>query len=172
MMKKSLLNIINTLLIIDIGIVLFTYLSGNRVWFINTQIGFITSSLVVFATFLSYRNMVQKRLESGEVLNLDRDTIDKIEDPYSLYDEEKKEKDTLDIKEIKEKQKKERISIIEALKNSRATLSIYRLGAYTLLILGFFYLNKTHQLDIVPYIFSISLPPITIVIFLIKGSKS
>jgi len=171
-MTMSLVRIINILLIIDIGTVLFTYLSDNRVWFINTQIGFITSSLVVFATFLSYRNMVQKRLESGEVLNLDRDTIDKIEDPHFLYDEDENEKESFNIKEIKKEQKKNRISIMEALKNSRATLSIYRLGAYTLLILGFFYLNKTHQLDIVPYIFSISLPPIIIVIFLIKGSKS
>jgi hypothetical protein len=168
----NLVKIINTLLIIDIGIVLFTYLSGNRVWFINTQIGYISSALVVFATFLSYRKMVQKRVALGAVDNLDRDTIDKIEDPYSLYDEDRADKvEEIDLKEQKEELKKQKLSTLEALKNSRATLSIYRLGAYLILIFGFFYLNKTHQLDIIPYIFAISLPPVIIVIFLIRLNR-
>jgi len=159
----SLTKIINALLIIDIGIVIFTYLSGNRVWFINSQIGFISSTLVVFASFISYRNMVNRRLESGAIADLERDTIDKIEDPHSLYGG--KEEESINKVDIK------RVSTLEALKSSRATLSLYRIGAYIVLILGFFYLNRTHQLDIIPYISSLSIPPVLIILFLFKSLK-
>jgi len=167
----SLRKIINALLIVDIGIVLFTYLSGNRVWFINSQIGFISSTLVVFASFLSYRDMVNRRLKSGAIGDLQKDTIDKIEDPYSLYDDSNSRVDEVDIKELKAELKKERVSTFEALKNSKATLSLYRIGAYIILILGFFYLNKTHQLDIISYLFSLLIPPVLIVLLLFKGLK-
>jgi len=168
MKTNFLVKIINTLLIIDIGIVLFTYLSGNRIWFINSQIGFISSSLVVFATFISYKKMVTKRVRSGANLDINKDTIKKIEDPYGVY-ENSEEKS---IEDNKKDEKKRKISTIEALKSSTPTFSIYRIGAYLILIGGFLYLTKTHQLDIISYIFSISLPPIIIIIFLIIEAKS
>jgi len=160
-MKSSMVKIINTLLILDIGIVIFTYLSGDIVWFINAQIGFISSSLVVLATFISYKSMVEKRVEAGDISDLDRDTVDKIEDPYHLYDENH-------IENEKDIQKKRKLSVKEALKNSRASLSIYRLLAYAILVIGFLYLTRTSQLDIIPYIFAISLPPIVIIILLMR----
>ncbi len=162
-MKK----IINALLIVDIGIIIFLLLSGNRDWFINSQIGFISSSLVMFASIISYRNMVKSRVDAGIVIAEDnRDTIEKIEDPYDLYSEEntKYEKSMQDIvKEEKEKLKKNRRSIWQVTKDSKPALSFYRLGAYGLLILGFFYLNNNHQLDITSYLFSLLLPPVIVV---------
>jgi hypothetical protein len=83
-------NSINTLLIIDIGVIIFCLLSGNRIWLINSQIGFVTSSLVMIASIISYRNMVKDRLDLGIVVSVDnRDTIEKIEDPYDLYNKNK-----------------------------------------------------------------------------------
>ncbi len=164
-MKSSMVKIINTLLILDIGIVIFIYLSGDIVWFINAQIGFISSSLVVLATFISYKSMVEKRVEAGDISDLDRDTVDKIEDPYHLYDENHGDSIDKTIENEKDIQKKRKLSVKEALKNSRASLSIHRLLAYAILVIGFLYLTRTSQLDIIPYIFAISLPPIVILYF-------
>ncbi|NOZ90152.1 MAG: hypothetical protein GXO60_02580 [Epsilonproteobacteria bacterium] len=165
-------NSINALLIIDIGIVVFCLLSGNRIWFINSQIGFITSSLVILASILSYRNMVKSRLDNGIVVAEDnRDTIEKIEDPFDLYSEDEIEENK-SMKEIvqeeKTKLKKNRRSIWQITKDSKAALSFYRLGAYGLLILGFFYLNNNHKLDISSYLFALSIPPIVVIITLMR----
>ncbi len=165
-------NSINALIIIDIGIIIFCLLSGNRIWFINSQIGFISSSLVMFASIISYRNMVKNRLDNGIVISEDnRDTIEKIEDPFDLYTEDNKE-DNKSMKEIvqeeKAKLKKNRRSIWQVTKDSKPALSLYRLGAYTILILGFFYLNNNHKLDISSYLFALFIPPIVIIITLMR----
>ena len=172
-MKK----IINTLLIVDIGIVIFCFLSGKRVWLINSQVGFLTSSFVMFASIISYRNMVQSRVNAGFILTEENhDTLEKIEDPYSLYDEYKlevphtndKEKSIQEIvQEEKTNIKKSHRSIWQMTKDSRASLSFYRLGAYSMLILGFFYLNNNKILDISSYLFALTLPPVIIVTILL-----
>jgi hypothetical protein len=172
-MKK----IINTLLIVDIGIVIFCFLSGKRVWLINSQVGFLTSSFVMFASIISYRNMVQSRVNAEFILTEENhDTLEKIEDPYSLYDEYKlevphtndKEKSIQEIvQEEKANIKKSHRSIWQMTKDSRASLSFYRLGAYSMLILGFFYLNNNKILDISSYLFALTLPPVIIVTILL-----
>ena len=166
-------NAINALLIVDIGIILFCYLSGERTWLINTQIGFITSSLVMFGSILSYRSMVYARLNVGAISDDERDTLDKLEDPYNLYDEEKVKNDedkTLVevVKEERENLKKNRRSFLETTKDSKAAFSFYRLGAYMLLIFGFFYLNNNKILDIPSYLFSLFIPPVIISIMLMR----
>jgi hypothetical protein len=165
-------KVINALLIVDIGIIIFTLLSGNRDWFINSQIGFFSSSLVMFASIISYRNMVKSRLEAGAVIEDDnRDTIDKIDDPHDLYTQDEKSKDIAlkdIVKEERENLKNSRRSIWQVTKDSKASLSFYRLGAYGALILGFFYLNNNHILDISSYLFSLVAPPIIIIIILMR----
>ncbi len=166
-------NAIYALLIVDIGIIIFCYLSGETTWLINSQIGFITSSLVIFGSILSYRSMVQGRLNVGAIPDDERDTLDKLEDPYDLYDDEKPKNDEEQtlvevVKEERENLKKNRRSFWETTKDSKASLSFYRLGAYALLIFGFFYLNSNKLLDISSYLFSLALPPIVIVIMLLR----
>jgi hypothetical protein len=166
-------NAINALLIVDIGIILFCYLSGERTWLINTQIGFVTSSLVMFGSFLSYRSMVESRLNVGSIPDDERDTLDKLEDPYDLYDDEKVKEDeekTLQevVKEERDNLKKNRRSFLETTKDSKAAFSFYRLGSYMLLILGFFYLSNNKILDIKSYLFSLFLPTVIIIIMLMR----
>lgn len=168
-MKKA----INALFIVDIGIIIFCCLSGHRGWLINTQIGFITSTLVMFGSILSYRSMVQGRLNVGAIPDDNRDTIEKLEDPYDLYSEEQKEDEhkTLQevVKEERQNLKKHRRSFWQTTKDSKASLSFYRLGAYALLIFGFFYLNNNQLLDISSYLFSLIVPPVVIVIMLMHN---
>lgn len=174
-------RILNTLLAIDIGIILFCMLSGNRNWLYTTQIGFITSALVIAASMASYRRMIEKRLEYGAVpVEDERDKLDKIDDPYDLYSDEviaeekelSREEFVEVVNEEKEKQKANRRSISEVIKDTRAFLSFYRIGAYGLLILGFFYLNRNDYLHIPSYFFALSVPPVIVVIMLMRESKT
>lgn len=174
-------KILNTLLAIDIGILIFCILSGNRNWLYTTQIGFFTSAVVIAASMASYRRMIEKRLEYGAVpMEDDREELDKIDDPYDLYSDDtipkekelSKEEFVEVVAEEKAAQKANRRSISEVFKDSRAFLSFYRLGAYALLILGFFYLNRHEYLDITAYFFALSMPPVIVVIMLMREGKS
>ncbi|MEA3490850.1 MAG: hypothetical protein U9R27_03030 [Campylobacterota bacterium] len=172
-------KILNTLLVIDIGILIFCILSGDRNWLYTTQIGFFTSSLVIAASMASYRRMIEKRLEYGSVpIEDDREELDKIDDPYDLYSDNPQERELSKeefaevVKEERALQKSNKRSISEVIKDSRAFLSFYRLGAYALLILGFFYLNRHEYLDISAYFFALSVPPVIVVIMLMRENKS
>ncbi|MEJ2496487.1 MAG: hypothetical protein P8Y43_03235 [Sulfurovaceae bacterium] len=113
-------RIINALLIVDIGVVLFCYFFGTRTWLINSQIGFLSSILVVLASMHSYSKMVQRQVDNAKPL----------EDEGDIEPQEEV---------LKEEQK---ISVLESLKNSRASISLYRIGAYGVFALGFLYLSS------------------------------
>jgi len=170
-MKK----IIVALVIVDLIIIFLAYFFGEEYWLINSQIGFLTSSFVMFGSILSYRSMVQGRLNVGAIPDDERDTLDKLEDPYEVYDDEKieieedKAKTLVEVvKEEREKLKKSRRSLWQTTKDSKASLSFYRLGAYGLLVFGFFYLNNNKFLDIPIYLLSLGVPSIIIVIMLMQ----
>jgi hypothetical protein len=171
-------NAIVVLIIVDAIIVVLSYLFGEMRWLINTQMAFIPSSLVMLGSMLSYKSMVQGRLNAGAIPDDERDTLDKLEDPYDLYDEssskesfEDKEKSLVDVvKEERANLKKSRRSVWQTTKDAKASFSFYRLGAYLLLIVGFFYLNNNNLLDIPIYLLSLSLPMVVIVTILIRKS--
>ena len=52
---------------------------------INTQVAFVCSMIIIFASFFSYKDMIEKRLENGEIPE-ERDELDKIDDKYGLFD--------------------------------------------------------------------------------------
>ena len=161
------------LVIVDIGVILLSYFLGGNATLLNTQIGFITSSLVMLGSMKSYHSMVEGRLNVGSIPDDERDTLDKLEDPYDLYDDEKIEYDkekTLQevVKEERENLKKNRRSFFDTAKDSKAAFSFYRLGAYVLLIFGFFYLNNNKILEIPFYLISLFIPMVVIVIVLMR----
>jgi len=176
-MRESNRKILNTLLAIDIGIILFCMLSGHRSWLYTTQIGFFSSALVIAASMVSYRRMIERRVAEGDTLP--GDTLEQIDDPHALYDEEPEEQESElsreafaeVVREEKEKQRARRRSITQVIKDSRASLSIYRIGAYLLLITGFFYLNRHHYLHIPSYLFALSVPPVVTVILLMRENR-
>jgi len=143
----------------------------------STQIGFFTASLVMIASLLSYQRMVKARVRH-EIITLDdsKDVIDKLEDPYDLYSEDMpqdEEKVFVEVlKEEKQKLKENRRSIFQTLKDTKAALSVYRLGAYGLLILGFMYLNRHGFLDIASYLSSLVLPFIVLISVLLTEKQT
>jgi len=80
-------KIINTLLIVDIGIVLFCYLAGQRDWFINSQIAYSSSLLIVMASIYSYAQMVKTGVENEIVTTSNDELLEKIEDPQGVFDD-------------------------------------------------------------------------------------
>lgn len=142
----------------------------------NTQIGYITSTLVMVASILSYRRMVNARVEHN-IITMDdsKDVIDKLEDPYDLYSEDaiEEEKDLVQtVKEEKQKLKENRRSVYQTIKDTKAALSIYRVGAYIVLILGFLYLNRHDLLHIPSYIISLGIPSVILVWVLLKEKEN
>jgi len=119
-------------------------------------VAMISSMLIVMGSLYSYRNMIQSRV--GDV-NVDdvKDSIDMMDDPYDLYEEER-ESEITDIKEmIKEEKARQKSNIIEnTTKNASAMVSVYRLIPYAFLILGFVGLENSHALKIIPYLLGLA----------------
>jgi len=163
------------LVVIDIFIIILTFLFGEEHWLINTQMGFVPSAFVMLGSMLSYKSMVEGRLNVGAIPDDERDTLDKLEDPYELYDDELKKDDSAKtlvevVKEERQNLKKSRRSVWQTTKDSKASFSFYRLGSYLILIFGFFYLNNNHLLEIPIYLFSLAIPTIVIVSVLMRKS--
>jgi hypothetical protein len=173
-MTNTTLKILKTLAIVD-GLVIaasIIFFDIKILW--NTQIGFISTSLVMLASMKSYQRMVDARVEHNVITYDDtKDVIDQLEDPYDLYSEEVavEDKDLVEVvKEEREKLKDGR-SLFQILKDTKAALSVYRLGAYVILILGFLYLNRHGLLHIPSYIIAISIPMLVMVFVLLRENE-
>ena len=180
-MRSISIKILKVLLAVDFVLLLVAAFFGGKVWILNTQIGFISATLIMVASVISYRRMVNARVELGIIpIDDDKDVIDKLEDPYDLYSEdsvqetheEEKEEDLVTVvKEEREKLKENKRSLGQTIKDTKAALSIYRLGAYALLVLGFMFLNRQGFLHIPSYLLALSLPPMIIVIMLVTQKE-
>ena len=173
MMSKLTLQILKALVVVDIFVILISIIFFDIKMLWNTQIGFISASLVMLASMKSYKRMIDARVEHN-IITIDdtRDTIDKLEDEHDLYSEEIIEDESIDIrdtvKDEKERMKKNRRTLSETIRDTKAALSLNRIGAYIILILGFFYLNR-HDLLMAPaYILALSVPMLVIVWVLVN----
>jgi hypothetical protein len=115
-------------------------------------VAMISSMLIVMGSLYAYRNMIQSRIENSEVDDF-KDSIDEMDDPYDLYEEER-ENEITDIKEmIKEEKARQKGNIIQnTTKNASAMVSVYRLVPYAVLIIGFIALEKNHSMEILYYL--------------------
>ena len=164
---------------IDMIIILISAIFFDIKVLYNTQVGFISATLVMIASMVSYSRMVNARVEHNVITYDDtKDVIDILEDPYDLYSEEVKEEEPQDEEVLREavKEEKKRAkdgrSLYQILKDTKAALSVYRLGAYATLILGFLYLNRHELLHIPSYILALSIPPMVIVLVLIMNKEN
>ena len=168
-------KILTVLIVVDILLLTIAIIFFDIKVLYSTQIGFITSTMVMIASIISYRRMVNARVKE-KIITMDdkRDTIDKLEDPYDLYSEDDvdEEKDLSQmVKEEKKKLKKNRRSLYQTLRDTKAALSIYRLSSYALLIIGFLYLNRQQLLDIPAYIIALGIPSVILVRILIQEKE-
>ncbi len=164
------------LIVVDIVAIVVLLIFGDIVLLQNFEIGFVSAILILSASMHSYKKMITKRLESilAEEFD-DRDVIDKLDDPHSLYDDKQK-LDTEDIKEIIKAEKKlakqNSRSLSETFRDSKASFSIFRIGAYVVFFVGFLYLNKNHLLNLPIYISGVSVSIVVIISALMSQKDS
>jgi len=70
----------------SVFLILLSLFMGGK-WLINTQVAFICSMIIIFASFLSYKGMIEKRLEDGAIPE-EVDELDKIDDKFGLFRED------------------------------------------------------------------------------------
>lgn len=140
------------------ALVFTTLLFGKDV-FVNVQVAFLSSFLIVAASGYAHKRMVDGRIKNGIYAD-DRDPLDKIDDPHGLFDEEEindAPPEELDLKAIvKEEKKKIKPFFAGNLKQGlRGSFTFYRIAAYVLLIFGFIALKNNHLLDIKLYLIAL-----------------
>ncbi len=142
---------IKTLLLIQSAILLLLFYSQAA--FINFEIGWISSFLVLMGSMYSYKRLIDKRVESYEGA-MDRDVIEKIDDPYDLYSEDIADDTQRDIKEvIREEKARLKANKTNGFKTGApAMVSLYRMIPYVLLVLGFISLQNNALLSLTPYL--------------------
>lgn len=175
-MTKTTTNVLKAFVIADVVLIVTSIIFFDIKVLWNTQIGFLSSALVMLASMKSYKRMVDTRVEHN-IITVDdsKDVIDKLEDPHDLYSEEIVEEGEADlvetVKEEKQRLKANRRSLGQTLKDTKAALSLYRLGAYIVLILGFLYLNRHGLLHIPSYLIALTIPMVLMVFVLISNKK-
>lgn len=119
---------------------------------ISFLVALLSSMFIVMGSLYAYRNMIQSRMGDIDLEDI-KDSIDMLDDPYDLYEEERSN-EVADIKAmIKEEKARQKSNIIQnTTKNASAMVSVYRLIPYAFLILGFIALNNSHELSILLYL--------------------
>lgn len=140
-------------------------------FFLNAQIAFLSAFLIIIGSMFSYKRLVDKRVETGVYSDDNRDELDKIDDPYDLYDENEEVKlESEDIKAvIKEERKRLKANSFKNTKiASGATISVFRIIPYVFLVFGFIGLQNNQNLMIFPYLLFLS---IGVVVGFFTGKK-
>lgn len=136
-------------------LILATYLISFS-FFINAQVAFLSALLVILGSSYAYKRMVNNQVETGN-FEEQRDVLETIEDPHELYDDEPINNapvEELDLKEIvKEERAKIKTFSLSSMKHGvKGSVSIFRLGGYIFLVLGFIALNNNNLLDVSIYL--------------------
>jgi len=165
-MKKLLI----TLLIINAIFAILTMIWGGKSTLLSFEVAFVSSSLIIFSSFKSYENMVKTRVALLESAKDEPDAINKIEDPYQLYDDEDSSSNSIDkndnIKEILDEEKrrlKSNRDLKKSIKESKSFFAPLKIVSYALLAFGFIFLKREGSLEIFVYLISLAIPIFTAV---------
>jgi len=187
----SYLVLVRILLAVDVGIVVFCMLENNMIWFINSQIAFFSASLIILGSFIGYKNLVIKQIESG---NNGKNILKEYEDKYDLYDEidykwyigdfgdlnkgliwsTQKPTNFYVLRKIElitndspDKTKIKKLPWYKAFFLSfKGGLNLIRIFGYIVLIVGFIWLNQNNLFDFASYFFGLTLVPVLALIYL------
>ncbi len=185
MMTRRTLKMLIYLAIVDSIVILISIIFFDIKILWSTQFAFMSASFILLASMKSYQRMIDARI-ALDLVTIDdsKDIIDQLEDPYDLYSEDVVEVPSGDfllnsgqkplvevVKEERKKLKSNGRSTAQTLKDARAALSFYRIGAYIFLILGFLYLNRNELLHVPSYILALSIPVLVVVYILITHKE-
>ena len=86
--NPQILDFAKVFIILDLCLIFYSLIFQNKLWFLNTQVAFVSSLFIVIASFLSYKKNIQNRLSNLDLNKTNqfenRDKIDEIDDPYDL----------------------------------------------------------------------------------------
>jgi len=161
-------KIILTFIVIDLLLVVLFTLMGEYLWILNSQVAVISSITVTLGSYYGYKKNIDRRVETHENFDDNYDEIDKMDDQFDLYSPDVPEieiKEQMTKEEIKEEIKKnkdalKKNNVKNLYKSFGAMSSIYRLGGYVILVLGFFFLNNNGNLHIFSYLGGFLIVPI------------
>ncbi len=138
-------------------IAIFALWLYSYTFFINFQIAFLASALILLGSTYSYKRLVERRVASEERPD-DTDLVEKIDDPFDLYSEEISTEavadEDLDLKAIVKEEKKrlKPQNIKNTAKSAPALVSIFRVVPYLFLVLGFIGLKNNGLLSLIPFL--------------------
>lgn len=157
MMTRMMRSLLYGTLVLTLVCAAVLFALGHWYWFLNFELAFISSMLILLGTFVGYRRMVQKRVEAGE--GADESLLDEIEDPYALHDEEETKEELTSaqlLQEEKARLKKSSQPLKNTLKSTSGIFSPWRFLPYILLIMSFVALNNNHILDIPAFLLGLA----------------
>jgi hypothetical protein len=154
----------------SVFLILLSLFMGD-LWLINTQVAFICSMIIIFASFLSYKGMIEKRLENGEIPD-EVDELDKIDDKFGLFNEEEniEEKELSKeefVKLYKEERKKSsgiKQTFSNLFKSGKGVFNPFRLIAYALLCMAMLFLIRNELFSAIPFLVGIGAVPISSIV--------
>lgn len=154
LVKKS----IKILLLAELLVLLCSAVSTS--FFINAQVAFLSSFLILLGSMYSYRKLVHQRVENEIFLDDERDALDKIDDEHELFNEQKTQESSVEaiktaLSEEKQQLKSHNFRNLKASKG--ATVSLFRIIPYLILMFGFIALQNNHILELLPYLVFLSL---------------
>lgn len=120
--------------------------------FTSFEVAMLSGAMITMGSLYAYRNMIRSKV--GEVdLDAHKDSIDMLDDPYDLYEDER-DLEIADVKEmIKTEKKLQKQAVFEnTVKNSSAWVSAYRLLPYAFFAIGFITLQNTHMMHLLAYL--------------------
>lgn len=120
--------------------------------FASFEIAMLSGSMITMGSLYAYRNMIHAKV--GDVdIEAHKDSIDMLDDPYDLYEDERA-LEIADVKEmIKVEKKLQKQAILEnTVKNGSAWISVYRLIPYAFFALGFIALQNNNMMHLLSYL--------------------
>jgi hypothetical protein len=149
---------------------LFLALAGGAAaWYVggastlgNFVTGFFSAALVLAASAFGYWQMVEGSAESAPHHDLP-DIVESIDDRYGLWEEERAEEPE-DVKAVLARErarlKRGKRGVKGFLRSAKPALSLYRLGAYLVLVAGVFGLIRSDIFEPVAYLAGAGLAPL------------
>ena len=157
--------------VFEISLLVSSVFFGKE-WFYSSHVAFFSSLLILFATFKSYKKRVLSKIED-EKLNLEDEEDDWGENFHTnkgiktdLNDENFKDEagSELSAKEIL-KQEKAAIRNMPKFANLQTAFVPFRLMAYAVLVIGFLFLNRHENLNIIAFLSALGIMPIGALIY-------
>ena len=155
-------------------LVIFALWFYSYTFFINFQIAFLSSVLVLLGSTYSYKRLVERRVDSEDRPD-DTDLVEKIDDPFDLYSEEISAEvieEDLDLKAVVKEErarlKSQKNTLKNTAKSTPALVSMFRVLPYLFLVLGFIGLKNNQLLALMPYLIGLGVG-IVVGFFMGKG---